>query len=144
MHTAVLHNSHLVNTANMESWIWRLLHTDSLLCRVSVLLIPRLFKGQLYLYHVNPKWKNLKHFESIYLCPVFFFCYHSYVYHSPHTFWGFLLMFLGFPVGSDSKESACKAGDLGLNPGSGRSPEEGNGNPLQYSCLKNSVDRGTW
>ena len=37
-------------------------------------------------------------------------------------------MFLGFPVGSDSKESACKAGDLGLNPGSGRSPEEGNGN----------------
>ena len=73
-----------------------------------------------------------------------FFWYHSYVYHSPHIFWGILLMFLGFSVGLDSKESACNAGDLGLNPGSGRSPEEGNGNPLQYSCLKNSMDRGTW
>ena len=39
-------------------------------------------------------------------------------------------------------ESACKVGDLGLIPGSGRSPGEGNGNPLQYSCLENSVDRG--
>ena len=61
------------NSMDMESRIWRLLHTNSLLCRVSVLLIPRLFKGQLYLHHVYPKWKNLKHFESIYLCPVFFF-----------------------------------------------------------------------
>ena len=48
----------------------------------------------------------------------------------------------GFPGGSDGKESACKAGDLGLIPGSGRSPGEGNGNPLQYSCLGNPVDRG--
>ena len=43
----------------------------------------------------------------------------------------------GFPGGSDGKESACNAGDPGLIPGSGRSPEEGNGNPLQYSCLEN-------
>ena len=43
---------------------------------------------------------------------------------------------LGFPVSSDGKESACKAGDLGLIPGSGRSPGERNGNPLQYSCLE--------
>ena len=48
----------------------------------------------------------------------------------------------GFPDGSDSKESACTAGDLGLIPGSGRSPGEGNGNPLQYSCLENPMDRG--
>ena len=47
-------------------------------------------------------------------------------------------------VGSDSKESARSAGDLGLIPGSRRSPEEGNGNPLQYSCLENSMDRGAW
>ena len=40
--------------------------------------------------------------------------------------------------------SACKAGDLGLIPGSGRSPGEGNGNPLQYSCLRNPMDRGAW
>ena len=53
-------------------------------------------------------------------------------------------MVLGFPGGSDSKESACNAGDLGLIPGSGRSPGEGNGNPLQYSCLENSMDRGAW
>ena len=48
---------------------------------------------------------------------------------------------LGFPVDSDSKESACNAGDLGLTPGLGRSPEEGNGYPLQYSGLENSMDR---
>ena len=50
----------------------------------------------------------------------------------------------GFPGGSDGKESACNAGDLGLIPGLGRSPGEGNGNPLQYSCLENSTDRGVW
>ena len=51
---------------------------------------------------------------------------------------------LDFPGGSDGKESACSAGDLGLIPGSGRSPGEGNGNPLQYSCLENSMDGGAW
>ena len=49
---------------------------------------------------------------------------------------------MGFPGGSDGKEYACSAGDLGSIPGSGRSPGEGNGNPLQYSCLENSMDRG--
>ena len=47
------------------------------------------------------------------------------------------------PGGSDSKESICNAGDRGLIPGSGRSPGEGNGNPLQYSCLENSMDKET-
>ena len=42
------------------------------------------------------------------------------------------------------KESACNAGDLGLIAGSGRSPGEGNGNPFQYSCLENSMDREAW
>ena len=51
---------------------------------------------------------------------------------------------MGFPVGSDSKESACTAGDPGLIPESGRSLGEGDGNPLQYSCLENSMDRGAW
>ena len=46
----------------------------------------------------------------------------------------------GFPGGSDGKASACNAGDLGLIPGLGSSPGEGNGNPLQYSCLENSMD----
>ena len=51
---------------------------------------------------------------------------------------------MGFPGGSDGKESACNAGDPGSIPGSGRSPGEVNGNPLQYSCLENSMDRGVW
>ena len=49
---------------------------------------------------------------------------------------------VGFPGGSDGKASACNAGDPGSIPGSGRSPGEGNGNPLQHSCLENPVDRG--
>ena len=50
----------------------------------------------------------------------------------------------GFPGGSEGKGSAWNAGDPGLIPGSGRSPGEGNGNPLQYSCLGNPMDRGAW
>ena len=49
-----------------------------------------------------------------------------------------------FPGGSDGKVSACNAGDPGLIPGLGRSPGEGNGNPLQYSCLENPTDGGAW
>ena len=49
-----------------------------------------------------------------------------------------------FLDGSDGKKSACNARDPGLNPGSGRSPGEGNGYTLQYSCLENSMDRGPW
>ena len=50
----------------------------------------------------------------------------------------------GFPGGSDGKESACDAEDLGSTPGLRRSPGEGNGYLVQYSCLENSVDRGAW
>ena len=53
-------------------------------------------------------------------------------------------MLLGFPGGSVGKESACNARDLGSIPGLGRSPEEGNGYPLQYSGLENSTDKGAW
>ena len=53
-------------------------------------------------------------------------------------------MFLGFPGGSDGKESACNVGDLGLIRGLGRSPGEGKGYPLQYSGLENSIDKGAW
>ena len=50
----------------------------------------------------------------------------------------------GFPHSSADKSSACSAGDLGLIPGPGRSPGEGNGNPPQYSCLESHIDRGAW
>ena len=53
-------------------------------------------------------------------------------------------VFLGFPGGSDGKESACNAGDLDSIPGLGRSPGGGHGNPLQYSCLENPMDRESW
>ena len=55
-----------------------------------------------------------------------------------------LTNFFIFPGGSYGKESACNAGDLASAPGLGRSPGEGNGYPLQYSCLENSTDRGAW
>ena len=49
-----------------------------------------------------------------------------------------------FPGGSNGKESACTAGDLGLIPRSGKTPGEGNGTPLKYSCLESSMDKGAW
>ena len=51
---------------------------------------------------------------------------------------------MGFPGGLEGKASTCNVGDLGSIPESGRSPGEGNGNPLQYSCLENPMDRGAW
>ena len=53
-------------------------------------------------------------------------------------------VFLGFLGGSDGKESTGHSGDLGLIPGLGRSPGEGNGNSFRYSCLENPMDRGAW
>ena len=55
-----------------------------------------------------------------------------------------LYSYNGFPGGPEVKVSACNAGELGSIPGLGRSPGEGNGNPLQYSCPENPVDRGAW
>ena len=54
------------------------------------------------------------------------------------------MCFFGLPCGSVGKESNCNAGDLGVIPGLGRSPGGRHGNPLQYSCLENPMDRGAW
>ena len=54
------------------------------------------------------------------------------------------IIYICFPGGSDGKVSAYNVGDPGSIPGLGRSPGEGNGNPLQYSCLENPTDGGTW
>ena len=61
-----------------------------------------------------------------------------------HQFFGAQLYSPDLPGGSEVKASACKAGDPGSIPGSGRSPGEGNGTPLQYSCLENPMDGGAW
>ena len=57
-------------------------------------------------------------------------------------YWSYI--FQGFPGGSEGRVSACNVGDLDSIPRSGRSPGEGNGNPLQYPCLENPLDRGAW
>ena len=59
-------------------------------------------------------------------------------------FYAQVIMPYDFPGGSDGKASAYNMGDLGLIPGLGRSPVEGNSNPLQYSCLENPMDGGAW
>ena len=56
----------------------------------------------------------------------------------------FYIMYFSFPCNSVGKEYVCNAGDLDSIPGLGRSPGEGNGNPLQYSCLQNPMNRGAW
>ena len=66
-------------------------------------------------------------------------CFFVFKFFSMHV-----LLIVGFPGGSDDNESACNVGEPGSIPGLGRSPGEVNGNPLQYSCLENPMDRGAW
>ena len=73
---------------------------------------------------------------ATHVCLLDYICMHSFFY--PYTF------DLGFPGGSEAKASACNAGDLASIPGPGRFPGEGNGSPLQYSCLENPMDGGAW
>jgi len=79
------------------------------------------------------------------------FCYIAFINNHLHTcillcpeWLPPFIMLRGFPHGSDGKESACNVGDSGSLPGSGRSLGEGNGKPLQYSCLENPMDKGAW
>ena len=69
---------------------------------------------------------------------------HSSILAPPTRKRGLKEIFVDFPDGSEIKASACNVGDLGSIPGLGRSPGEGNGNPLQSSCLENPMDRGAW
>ena len=62
----------------------------------------------------------------------YIYCIHAHIYTYGNAWW------------LSSKESTCDTGDMGSNPGSGRCPREENGNPVQYSCLENSMDRGAW
>ena len=92
---------------------------------------PSLLKGLLKPHMTSPRLPLRYH-----LLPLSHLSIHSV------NMYGVLLT-LGFPGGSDGKASACNAGDPGSIPGSGRSPGEGNGNPLQHSCLEDPMNRGT-
>ena len=70
--------------------------------------------------------------------------YSQFIPGPPFPFGNSVVVLKGFSGSSDGKESSCNVGDLGLIPGLGRSPGEGNGNPLQYSCLENPIEGGTW
>ena len=86
----------------------------------------------------HPICSGLKHIGMVSLISNIFFISWNIPFRDITPFW------LGFPGGSVGKESACNARDLGSIPRSGRSPGEGNGNPPQYSCLENPMDRGAW
>ena len=86
------------------------------------------FLGRLKMYSVVSVMKLVDSFTNV--CEITFVSYRM-----------LMCEVMGFPDGSDGKESACNAGDLGSIPQSGRSPGEENGYPLQYFCLKNSMDR---
>ena len=75
--------------------------------------------------------------------PSMYVCTHTHTHTHTHTYIH-IHSCKGFPGGSDSKASVCNAGDPGSIPGLGRSPGEGNGSPLQYSCLENPMDGGAW
>ena len=104
--------------------------------------------------HESPDWvQGNPALPSLYLC-VFYLkpCFllatriNDLEQYSDALF-GYCPWYRGFPDGSVGKESACNAGDIGDTgsiPGSGRSPGEGNGNSIQYSCLGNPMDRGAW
>ena len=108
--------------------VWHLETSPHVLNRVLwVFLVEG--SAQFKILHQSQRWKSL---------PSFLFTLFS----SPFHF--FLLRYSDFSGGSDSKASAYNVGDPGSIPGSGRSPGEGNGNPLQYSCLENPKDGEAW
>ena len=86
----------------------------------------------------------LSSFHSFHFILLFRSYFHHFIFQFTDLFFCFRYSVIGFPGGSEVKASACNAGDLGSNPGSGRSPGEGNGNPLQYSCLENPMDSRAW
>ena len=84
-------------------------------------------------------WKKCRFY-----CAILCYLYLCYLVLVSFLYFKLIKVTKGFPGGSDGKESACNEGDLGSIPGSGSSPGERNRNPLQHSCLENSMDRGAW
>ena len=84
------------------------------------------------------------HVCMIWVCVCVCMCIYIYIYTHTHIYIHAYIYIYGFSCSSVCKESACSAGDPGSIPGLGKSPGEGNGDPLQYPCLENLTDRGAW
>ena len=109
--------------------MWRASRCVSSVCCICWISLTRFFLSPFkFLFYFL--WFELWDYFLFFLSFFFFFC-------GLGALWD-------FPGGSDSKASVYNAGDLGSIPGLGRSPGEGNGNPFQYSCLENPMDRGSW
>ena len=119
---------------NVEKWLW-----DEPICRADVETQTQRTDFEYFFYNYYSSFRILLEFLIYYSLPSYSICLSRFNFSIL-----FLLFDLGFPCSSVGKESACSAVDPGLIPGSRRSPEEGNGNPLQYPCLENLMDRGSW
>ena len=106
-----------------------------LFCCLAYRVIITIFLNSTYIFIIILYWCFSFWLTSLCIICIYFLkiltiiCFH------------YLIESVGFPGGSNGKAPACSAGDLGSTPGLGRSPGEGNDNPLQYSCLENSLDR---
>ena len=122
-------------------WFTSLNMIISRFINVVVFVLFCLFLGGIQFNQSPPSGSKMLY---IYLINNAYVYTHICVYTHTHTHTHTRICILGFPGGSDSKESAYNAGNLGSIPGLRRSPGEGHGNPLQYSCLGNSMSRGAW
>ena len=121
------------------------LKTFEILIGVALNLKIILGKTDVFTILLLPTHENSILLHSMYFNKVLSYFFHTVYRYILDVFLGILYFFFNqdFMV-AEVKVSACNVGDLGLIPGSGRSPGEGNGNPLHYSCLENPMDRGAW
>ena len=121
------------------------LKTFEILIGVALNLKIILGKTDVFTILLLPTHENSILLHSMYFNKVLSYFFHTVYRYILDVFLGILYFFFNqdFMV-AEVKVSACNVGDLGLIPGSGRSPGEGNGNPLQYSCLENPMDGGAW
>ena len=137
------YNENTGNCTDLKSTIWEVfihIHTCEAIPAVRMMETPTSCKSCLCFCRLlsHPRQPLICHYIGFYILKMLF------TWTETMLFWGGLVSYQGFPGSSTGKESACNAGDLGLIPGLGRSPGEGNGHPLQYSGLENSMDRGAW
>ena len=128
---------------------WKMLKEESKICKVTNWRKRfKIIRRWLSYIHINCEKRTTDHFYSSVLLEIRVYFTATLLkdnvlqLYKPQI--SFIHIYLCLPDGSDGKDSSFNARDLDLISGLGRSPREGNDNPLQYSCLENSMDRGTW